>query len=447
VAEGARLELVWPGKDAARRAVESPAVGSLRPVSGGKGSGGKGSGGEKSGWKADAKNLVVEGDSLDVLKLLRPTLAGGVKVAYIDPPYNTGNDGVYEDDFGGHTRWLDLLYPRLALVRPLLRPDGVVFVSIDESELGRLLVVMDEIFGEANREGIICWRRRYNQPNDKTKMIAKVAEFIVAYARDAPALKASGVGKVDLTGAFANPDGDARGEWASKPWKVGSDQSGTRYVLTTPAGVPYDEVWMGDEGTYRALLADARIIFPNRGRGAPRKKYFRKEREAEGQSATNWWPCESFGHNQGANAELTALFGVKNVFSNPKPLALLRGLLQIGGAKGDDVVLDFFAGSGTTGHAVMRANADDGGNRRFVLVQKPEELPPGAVARTLGLRTISEILRERLRRAGAQLSPVLGKGAEFRVLCHVPGDPGIETGGARAARTRQSRARQRESSQ
>jgi adenine-specific DNA-methyltransferase len=246
-----------------------------------------------------------------------------------------------------------------------------------------------------------------------------VAEFIVAYARDARALRASGVGKVDLTGAFANPDGDGRGDWASKPWKVGSDQSGSRYALTTPAGVSFEETWMGDEQTYRALLADGRIVFPNGGRGSPRKKYFRKEREAEGQCATNWWPCESFGHNQGANAQLTRLFGVKNVFSNPKPLELLRGLLQIGNAKGDDVVLDFFAGSGTTGHAVMQANAADGGRRRFVLVQKPEVVPEGAVARTLGLGTISEILRERLRLAALELRPVLGPAAEFRALRHV----------------------------
>ena len=405
-AEEARLELVWPGKEAARREILEPPAGSLRPLRG--------------DGPANAPNLVVEGDSLEVLKLLRPTLAGQVKLTYIDPPYNTGNDGIYEDDFGGHVRWLDLIYPRLALLRPLLRDDGVVFVSIDESELGRLLVVMDELFGEENREGIVCWRRRYNQPNDKTKMIAKVAEFIVAYARDARALRASGVGKVDLTGAFSNRDRDARGDWASKPWKVGSDQSGSRYLLTTPAGVSFEETWMGDEETYRALLADGRIIFPNGGRGAPRKKYFRKEREAEGQCATNWWPCESFGHNQGANAQLTRLFGVKNVFSNPKPLELLRGLLQIGNAKGDDVVLDFFAGSGTTGHAVMRANAEDGGRRRFVLVQTPDEVPEGAPARALGLRTIPEILRERLRRARAEVEHVGGVAADFRSLRYVP---------------------------
>jgi adenine-specific DNA-methyltransferase len=251
-------------------------------------------------------------------------------------------------------------------------------------------------------------------------MIAKVAEFIVAYAKDSRALKASGVGKVDLTGEFRNPDGDPRGPWASKPWKVGSDQTGSRYELETPAGVVYEETWMGDRGTYEALRADGRILFPNAGKGAPRKKYFRDERAAEGQCATNWWPHETFGHNQGANAQLTRLFGVKNVFSNPKPLELVRGLLQIGRARGDDVVLDFFAGSGTTGHAVMRANAEDGGRRRFVLVQRPEAVPRGAPAHALGLATIPDILRERLRRAGAELQQTLGPASGFCALRHVP---------------------------
>jgi adenine-specific DNA-methyltransferase len=399
-------ELTWPGKRAAKAEISRAPVGALRAMK------------RASIHWDDTRNLVIEGDSLDVLRHLRASLEGSVKVVYIDPPYNTRNDGIYDDAFA-HAEWLSMIYPRLALARPLLREDGVVFVSIDEVELGHLLAVMDEIFGEANREGVICWRRRYNQPNDKTKMIAKVAEFVVAYARDARALKARGVGKVDLTGAFSNPDGDARGPWASKPWKVGSDQSGSRYALTTPAGVTYVETWMGEEATYRALLADGRIVFPGNGRGSPRKKYFRSERELEGQCATNWWPSETFGHNQGANAQLTSLFGSKNVFSNPKPLELVRGLLQIGNVGPEDVVLDFFAGSGTTGHAVMLRNAEDGGTRRFVLVQAPEAVPAGAAAHALGLATIPEILRERLRRAGAPLEARLGPAAGFRAMRHV----------------------------
>jgi len=404
-----RLELTWPGKREALRAITRPASCVLRPMRK-----------ESVQWD-ETENLVIEGDALDVLKLLAPTHAERVKVVYIDPPYNTGNDAIYEDDFRGHARWLTMIYPRLALARPLLRDDGVIFVSIDESELGRLLVVMDEIFGDENRQGIICWRRRYNQPNDKTKMIAKVAEFVVAYARDAGALRRSGVGKVDLTGAFTNPDGDSRGAWASKPWKVGSDQSGTRYAITTPSGVRLEETWMGEEATYRALLADGRIVFPNRGRGAPRKKYFQEERAREGQSATNWWPSDAFGHNQGANAQLTELFGAKNVFSNPKPLELVRGLLQIGNVRGDDIVLDFFAGSGSTGHAVMMRNAEDGGRRRFILAQVHENVPEGTPARALGLETIPAITRERLRRAGARFTPAIGPLAGFRAMRVAPG--------------------------
>jgi hypothetical protein len=228
------------------------------------------------------------------------------------------------------------------------------------------------------------------------------------------------VGKIDLTGAFTNPDGDARGAWATKPWKVGSDQSGTRYAITTPAGDLLEETWMGEASTYRALLADGRIVFPNGGRGSPRKKYFREERQREGQCATNWWPSESFGHNQGANAQLTKLFGVKNVFSNPKPIELVRGLLQIANVRGDDVVLDFFAGSGTTGHAVMLRNAEDGGRRRFILAQLRENVPEGAPARALGLSTLPEITRERLRRAGATFAPALGAAAGFRAMRVVP---------------------------
>jgi adenine-specific DNA-methyltransferase len=398
-AVGEPFGLSWPGRRDAMRAVDEPPNGELCVIP------------RASHRARGTDSVVVEGDSLAALKLLRAKLEGRVKVVYIDPPYNTGNDGVYVDRFVDralaadgarvHARWLSMMYPRLALARSLLQTDGTIFVSIDESELAHLVVLMNELFGEENRQGIICWRRRYNQPNDKTKMIAKVAEWIVVYAKDARALRASGVGKIDLTGAFRNGDGDARGAWATKPWKVGSDQSGSRYVIHSPAGVRFEETWMGDASTYRALLADGRIVFPNGGRGAPRKKYFRAERALEGQCATNWWPHETFGHNQGANVELARLFGAKNVFSNPKPLALVRAVLQVANVKGDDWVVDFFAGSGTTGHAVHELNRADGGARRFALVQIAERVPDGAPARALGLQTIPDILRERLRRAGA----------------------------------------------
>ena len=298
---------------------------------------------------------MIEGDNLEVLKLLQKSYTGKVTLIYIDPPYNTGKDFVYPDDYRDnirnyleltgqldgenrklssnteasgrfHTDWLNMMYPRLKVARNLLRQNGLIFVSIGDFEIGHLRTVMDEIFGEENFEGHIHWRRRHNQPNDRTKMIAIVAEHMLCYAKDSVAYKRSGVGKVGLTGAFSNPDDDPRGDWASKPWKVGSDQSGSRYTITTPTGKKYNAEWMGDESTYKLLLQDNRIIFPNEDNGAPRKKYYQREREDEGQCATNWWHHDQFGHNQGGNQTLTDLFEQKNICSNPKPIELLKEL-------------------------------------------------------------------------------------------------------------------------
>ena len=362
---------------------------------------------------------------------------------YIDPPYNTGNDFVYEDDFADpmarykeitqqttksnpetmgryHTNWLNMMYPRLRLAANLLRDDGVICISIDDNEVSNLKKICDEIFGEENFEGHIHWRRRHNQPNDKTKMIGIVAEHILVYAKNAEIFKELGVGKIDLTGDFSNPDNDPRGDWASKPWKVGSDQSGSRYTIISPTGKIYNEEWMGEESTYKELLADNRILFPKGGDGMPRKKYFRYEREEEGQCATNWWTHEQFGHNQGANDCMTSLFGVKNAFSNPKPVELIRGLIQIANAKEDDIILDFFSGSATTAHAIMLMNNEDHQYRRFIMVQLPENLDKNYEAATGKTKaqlkisidflesinkphTISEIGKERIRRAGAKI--------------------------------------------
>ena len=420
--------LNWHGKRRARQLALTPSTGTLRPCPD-----------ESVDWDT-TQNLMIEGDNLEVLKLLQKSYAGKVKLIYIDPPYNTGKDFVYPANFqdniknyleltgqveGGqkissnteasgrfHTDWLNMMYPRLKLARNLLRPEGLIFVSIDDCEVGHLRAVLNEIFGEENCEGHIHWRRRHNQPNDPTKMLALVAEHILVYAKDKVAYKAAGVGKIALTGEFSNPDNDSRGEWASKPWKVGSDQSGNRYSITTPTGRVYEEEWMGEESTFQTLLNDNRIIFPDKGSGAPRKKYFKSEREQEGQCATNWWSHDQFGHNQGANSVLESLLGEKNVFSNPKPIELLAGILNVSNTKNNDIVLDFFAGSATTGHAVMVQNAADSGNRRYILVQLPEPLDPenkdqknaAEFCDQLGKpRTIAELTKERLRRAAAKV--------------------------------------------
>jgi adenine-specific DNA-methyltransferase len=416
--EPEKYDFTWVGKRAAQREAAAPCRKTLRPCPE-----------ESVDWDT-TQNLYIEGDNLEVLKLLQNSYMGKVKMIYIDPPYNTGNDFVYHDDFAQsaeeydehnrdeegnrfrkntdsngrfHSDWCSMIYTRLMVARSLLTEDGVIFISIDDNEQRNLKNICDEVFGERNFEGHIHWRRRHNQPNDKTKMIGIVAEHIIVYAKNSPYLKQVGVGKLDVTANFTNPDNDPKGPWASKPWKVGSDQSGSSYTIVSPTGKILEGEWMGEEKTYRQFLAEGRIYFPKGGDGFPRKKYYAFEREEEGQCATNWWTHEQFGHNQGANDYATSLFGRKNVFSNPKPLELLRGLIKIGNVKNDDVMLDFFSGSATSADSILRLNAEDGGNRKFIMVQLPEETAEDSEAYKAGYKNICEIGKERIRRAGKKI--------------------------------------------
>ncbi len=334
----------------------------------------------------DDDNLIIHGDNLVALKALMPRYAGRVKCIYIDPPYNTGNENwVYNDnvnsplmqkwlednkpvdgeDLERHDKWLCMMWPRLHLLRELLTDDGVICISCDDTELSNLISIMNEIFGEKNKEEIICWRRRHNQPNDKSKPIAKTTEFIVVYSKNLERLKElKSFNGISLSGNFSNPDNDPRGPWASKPWKSGSNQTGTRYTIVTPTGVVHDEEWLGTELTYQELYDDGRITFSRNGRGLPRKKYYKSERALEGQAPHNFWSHEEFGSNQEASSELNEL-GVD--FSNPKPSRLLATILQIFSNPGD-IVLDSFAGSGTLAHAARRISVELG-DRKFILVE------------------------------------------------------------------------------
>jgi adenine-specific DNA-methyltransferase len=382
----------WAGKAQARREAHKPSTGTLRPAKD-----------ESVNWDT-TENLYIEGDNLEVLKLLQKSYNNKVKMIYIDPPYNTGKDFVYKDNYKDnlknyqeitgqvddegnklttnsdtdgryHSNWLNMMYPRLSLARNLLKDDGVIFMSIDDNEVENLKKLGHEIFGETNYEGHIHWRRRHNQPNDKTKLIGLVAEHILVYAKNSEKLKVNGVGKLPLTGTFSNPDNDIRGDWASKPWKVGSDQNGSKYTIKTPTGIIYDEEWMGEENTFKKLVDDGRIVFSDNGNGFPRKKYFKFEREEEGQCATNWWSHEIFGHNQEGNTEMTELFdGRKNLFSNPKNTRLLNSIIQLGNVKNNEIVLDFFSGSASIAHAIFKSNIDETNNKKFILVQLPEDL-------------------------------------------------------------------------
>ncbi len=391
----------------------------------------------------DSENLYIVGDNLDALQHLVKSYTGQVKCIYIDPPYNTGSDGfVYQDDFGftveqlvkkigmdeeeaqrildmqgksSHSAWLTFMYPRLVLARELLSDDGVIFISIDDNEESNLKLLCDDIFGEQNFEGNINWRRRHNQPNDKTKLIGLVAEHVLVYSRNSFLLKQIGVGKIGLTGVFSNPDNDTRGAWNSKPWKVGKNQGGSRYVITTPSGKAYEEEWMGDENTFQALLADHRIYFPKNGSGYPRKKIFQFERENEGQSAVNWFPHEKYGNNQEATSLLEELFPEVDgpIFTNSKPIKLLQTLLQLGNLHNNEYILDFFSGSATTAQAVMQLNAEDGGNRRYIMVQWPEKIEEKKPAYQAGYRTIDEIGRERIKRAATKIKEETGADIDY----------------------------------
>jgi adenine-specific DNA-methyltransferase len=415
ILETERYEFRWFGKSEAKRNAYTPSNATLMYDEG------------RSVNPTESENIIIEGENLEALKLLSDSYREQVKCIYIDPPYNTGNDFVYNDNFTEdkkpyweqigvtengvkvdtnlqadgrfHSNWLNMMLSRLLIARQLLREDGVIFISISDEEVHHLRKLCDEVFGEENFEGHIHWRRRHNQPNDKTKMIGIVAEHLLTYSKNKEAYKKAGVGKVDLTGDFSNPDNDERGDWASKPWKVGSDQSGSRYSIVNPNnGKEYDEEWMGDETNYKLLLEDKRIVFPKNGEGFPRKKYFRFEREEEGQCATNWWSHQEFGHNQGANDEMTALFGVKNIFSNPKPKELVRGVIQVSNAKGNDIIMDFFSGSGVTGQAIIELNQEDKQNRKYILIQIPEQIDETEEAFQAGYKKISDITIERNKR-------------------------------------------------
>lgn len=451
-----RYQFTWPDKKKSVLLANAPINKTLRPVREdetvptGADSEGKPYCSSGSVDFDTTENLYIEGDNLEVLKLLQETYLGKIKLIYIDPPYNTGNDFVYEDDFAQstdeylansgqydedgnrmvqntesngrfHTDWLNMIYPRLKIAKDLLSEDGVIFISIDDHEVENLKKLCGEIFGEQNFEGHIHWRRRHNQPNDKTKMIAVVTEHIIVYAKNSTFLKSSGVGKLDLTATFSNPDNDPKGPWASKPWKIGSDQNGSKYTIVTPSGKVLDGEWMGDETTYKRFLAEGRMYFPKNGDGMPRKKYYQFEREDEGQCATNWWSHEQFSHNQAANDCMTKMFGEKNVFSNPKPVELIRAMIKISNAKNESIILDFFSGSASTAHAVMNLNAEDGGQRKFIMVQIPEVTDEKSVAYKAGYKTICEIGKERIRRAGKKIkedSPLTTQDLDigFRVL-------------------------------
>lgn len=438
-----RYQLDWPGKRAAAFAANAPIAKTLRPVR------------EESVDFDTTKNLFIEGDNLDALKLLQESYLGKVKLIYIDPPYNTGSDRfVYPDDFAQvneeylassgqvdnlgrrlvtnlesngrfHSDWLSMMYPRLKLARNLLADDGVIFVSIDDNEAAPLKSLLDEIFGAANFLTTVVWQKVYSPMNSATQF-ASVHDYIHVYARNGEKWASNLLPRTaEQDQAYKNPDDDPRGRWkpADATAAAGHATPSQFYELVTPAGnqfnPPPGRAWLYTEPRFAEMVADNRVWFGVNGEGRPAIKRFLNEVK-QGRVAQTFWPYTEVGHNQDAKKELLSRIEFKSsdvVFSTPKPTKLIRRMLQLAtDPNAEDIVLDFFAGSGTTADAVIQQNAQDGGNRRYILVQLAEPVEENS-----SYATISSFSRERVRRAGQKVleeSGLTGDGldAGFRAI-------------------------------
>lgn len=408
--------LNWHGKRKARQIALTPSTGTLRPAPA-----------ESVDWDT-TKNLMIEGDNLEVLKLLQKSYAGKVKLIYIDPPYNTGKDFVYPDDFqdniknyleltgqtaGGvkittnteasgrfHTDWLNMMYPRLKLAHALLRQDGFIFISLDDGEISNLRAICNEIFGEENFSACISWQKTYSPANDK-RGIDAMHDYVLVYARSDHAQVNLLPRTAKQDDAYVNQDNDPRGPWKAVDATRAEHRDYAFYPITTPSGrevfPAQGRSWVFTKEELPSLLADGRLWFGKDGSSKPSKKLFLTEVK-QGVVPTTWWTHEDAGHNDESKKELKSLFQEALPFDTPKPTRLIRRILQIAtSAEADDLVLDFFAGSGTTGQAVFDQNAEDGGKRRFVLVQLPEPAPDRPIA------TLSGVTRERLKRVSARI--------------------------------------------
>lgn len=413
-----RYQLDWPGKRAAVHAARAPVGKILRPARG------------PSVDFDTTRNLFIEGDNLDALKLLQTSYAGKVKLIYIDPPYNAGKGYLYNDDYGRfHAEWLSMMYPRLKLARNLLARDGAIFVSIDSTEHANLVLLLAEVMGEANFRADIVWQKRYTRSNN-TRDFTAVVENIVVFSRGSSFEVNLLPRTPEADARYANPDNDPRG-----PWKGASflnplspaQRPNLCYPITNPntgqVTSPTTHAWRRSLATYERLRADDLLYWGADGQSpVPSVKVFLSE--ARGLTPTNFWSHEYAGHTDEGTRDLAALIDGK-VFSNPKPVKLMKRVLEHA-TDSSSLVLDFFAGTGTMAQAVLELNAADGGTRRFIAVQGPEPCSPRSAAAKAGFATIADIGMERLRRAGAVLRcggsahPSWNGDVGFRVLKVAP---------------------------
>ena len=436
-----RYQFTWPDKKMSVLLANAPINKTLRPCR------------EESVDFDTTENLYIEGDNLEVLKLLQETYLGKIKMIYIDPPYNTGNDFVYEDDFAQsadeylansgqfdeegnrmvqntesngrfHTDWLNMIYPRLKLAKDLLTDDGVIFISIDDNEQENLKKCCDEVFGGQNFVAQLVWERAFSPKND-ARFVSNSHDYVLMYAKDITQFV---IGRLPRTAEanarYSNPDNDPRGVWMSSDISVKTYNAECDYPITTPSGrviePPAGRCWSLSKNAFLERLQDNRIWFGPDGNGVPRIKRFLTDLKHEGMAPTSIMFFRDVGHSQEGAQEVSKLLD-GGFFSGPKPQRLMQRLLTLANLKSDSVVLDFFSGSASTAHAVMSKNAEDGGHRKFIMVQLPEATEEKSEAHKAGYKNICEIGKERIRRAGKKIkedSPLTTQNLDtgFRVL-------------------------------
>ena len=425
-----KYKFEWKGKIEALKLAQKRSTGTLRPCK------------AESVNFDETKNLYIEGDNLEVLKLLQTAYYNKIKMIYIDPPYNTGSDFVYEDDFADpmarykevtqqttksnaetmgryHTNWLNMMYPRLRLAHNLLRQDGVIFISIDDNEVTNLRKLCDEVFGEENRVAEIPWQSRASVQNDTDFSVNH--EYVLIYAKNRRQenrrLKETNYEEWHKKDSFvckplpleadkfSNPDNDPRGAWKADPFDAPNIRANLTYEITNPNTgekhlPPNGRHWRMSEDKFLAALNDNRIVWTNNGNGRPQLKVFYEEKKEFGSVDNSWFSADRIGTSTNGTKELLKIFDGKSYFDTPKPTSLLRKLITLANVENDDIVLDFFSGSSTTAHAVLQSNSEDGNNIKFIMVQLPEMCGETTEARNDGFDTICEIGKERIRRVG-----------------------------------------------
>ena len=435
-----RYQFTWPDKRNAMILANAPTTDTLRPVredeteATGMDSSGKPYCSTGSVDFDNTQNLYIEGDNLQVLKLLRENYLGKVKMIYIDPPYNTGNDFVYNDNFDQdkqeyvhnsgqededgnrlvantesngrfHTDWLNMIYPRLKVAKDLLSEDGVIFISMDDNEIKNLKNICDEIYGESNFIAQVVWERAYSPVNLK-KHFSESHDYLLCYAKQIDNATCNGLPKTaEALDRYKNPDNDPRGPWKSADATVGPVVNDKLYPVTLPSGrVVYPSsgrCWLYTQSRFQEMVADNRVWFGSDGNSVPAIKKFASE-VRQTMTPMTIWKYTEVGHSQEAAQNLKKLFENHDYFDYPKPVELIKRCITLYSSK-ESIILDFFSGSATTAHAVMQLNAEDGGKRKFIMVQLPEATDEKSEAYKAGYKNICEIGKERIRRAGKKI--------------------------------------------